>query len=243
MERVVLRNGEHCIYTLEEAESLGLTVQNDWRKGQVGEWVRTDDDLVCQILRRAKMGGRVEYVRTVRGTYPLQNSTKLTCEEREDRWTFSGRRSYPVRLTKRLQIFCRLYVKTGDHVFAYKRAFPSAMNEDYIATRSAQALTTPMVQNEIVRQMTDIASDIGIDKKWILETLKSEVETGSNPQARIRAIENMIKLLGLDQSGSKVKQSVTATFSGFDREELDRMKVVGTETVTVVKKEEREVSG
>ena len=50
-----------------------ITFKDDWRKSKIGDWVKTDDDHVVQILRKGTMlnQGRypLQYVGTCLGTY------------------------------------------------------------------------------------------------------------------------------------------------------------------------------
>ena len=70
--RVYRVNGvEYKVYDSDDPLPERLIVQSNWRDGKVGDWVRSDDDCVIQVLRRGKMAkpkGRNkvrEYIGTV----------------------------------------------------------------------------------------------------------------------------------------------------------------------------------
>ena len=53
--RVYKVNGlYHKVYENKE-ESPSIKTINDWRKGNVGDWVEADDGSIIQILRKGKM--------------------------------------------------------------------------------------------------------------------------------------------------------------------------------------------
>lgn len=48
---VKIRGRGFRVYSLQEAEDADLTVIDDWRKAQAGDWLRTTDDRVVQCIR------------------------------------------------------------------------------------------------------------------------------------------------------------------------------------------------
>ena len=72
-------------------------INNNWRNGKDGDWVLTDDDNVCQILKsyplKVNMSKKItKCVRTVLGTFRVDNlNAKLLGEDgiAENIYTFS----------------------------------------------------------------------------------------------------------------------------------------------------------
>ena len=68
----------------------------DWREGQVGDWVLSDDDCVIQILRRGSMlktkgkSRTREYVGTATGTFIISKSKKMDTSRRINIYSFGG---------------------------------------------------------------------------------------------------------------------------------------------------------
>ena len=46
---------KHFVYEDDTDVPSTITIQEDWRKGGIGDWVRADDGCVIQILRKGKM--------------------------------------------------------------------------------------------------------------------------------------------------------------------------------------------
>ena len=74
---------DHKVYEDGDPLPEGLIVQSDWREGQIGEWIKTDDDCVLEVLRRGKMMRKmgknkvVEYIGTCTGTFPISKNIKM----------------------------------------------------------------------------------------------------------------------------------------------------------------------
>ena len=45
----------HKVYEDEIELPPGLSIISDWRDGEVGDWILTDDQCFVQVLRRGKM--------------------------------------------------------------------------------------------------------------------------------------------------------------------------------------------
>ena len=45
---------EHKVYDPEDQLENGLIVIEDWRDSRIGDWVKTDDDCIIQVLRKAQ---------------------------------------------------------------------------------------------------------------------------------------------------------------------------------------------
>ena len=72
-------NKSNCYVYKESEVPPGIEYKEDWRDGLLGEWVKTDDGYVMQILRRFKAGDR-ECVGTCTGTYIVSPDTTKLCE-------------------------------------------------------------------------------------------------------------------------------------------------------------------
>ena len=46
---------EHKVYDPDDILPNGLIVQSNWKAGNVGDWVKADDDCIIQILRKGVM--------------------------------------------------------------------------------------------------------------------------------------------------------------------------------------------
>ena len=58
MDLKVIKGNNHYLYdNIEEFNALnpGNKVKGTWREGDEGDWIYTDDDYICQILKKSMM--------------------------------------------------------------------------------------------------------------------------------------------------------------------------------------------
>ncbi len=69
---------------------------SNWRNGQEGQWVMTDDLQVCKILRRSTMDNRrgrtIDYVRTILGTYTTNPNVDMGGLPPKNVYSFSNKK-------------------------------------------------------------------------------------------------------------------------------------------------------
>ena len=67
----------HNVYEGKESPPPKKVI-SDWRNGKIGEWVKSDDGCIVQILRKGKMlrkNSEAHYVGTCTGTFIADKST------------------------------------------------------------------------------------------------------------------------------------------------------------------------
>ena len=86
----------HKVYEPDDTLPEGMVVIEDWRDGHIGDWVKTADDCVIQILRSGSMlkpKGKireVRYIGTCTGTFPVSKRVVLDSSRRHNIYSFSG---------------------------------------------------------------------------------------------------------------------------------------------------------
>ena len=109
MQIVPKRKRTYLIYdSLDEfnKDAGGESCVENWRRGQEGDWVLTDDGRVLEILKRAAFkSGRWtsrEYVRTVCGTFLVLDDMSMDSVLRKNPYSFSsGKTAGDVRRTRK----------------------------------------------------------------------------------------------------------------------------------------------
>ena len=93
-----IKNKNHYIYDDKQEFLLNVSggvVRHNWRHGDEGEWVFTDDEYVCQILRKTYINKKKDIcIRTVCGTFLAKDMDKNMLGENgipENIYTFSGK--------------------------------------------------------------------------------------------------------------------------------------------------------
>lgn len=237
MEEVTVHGKVHKVYTEDEAVEREIKFKEKWSEGQEGDWVKTDDGFVLQIVKTGKLGKRHRWLRTAIGTYPSHG--RMDCREREDRYTLGGKRNDPVRLTKRLRLFCAAWAMMGDAVEAYKHAYPNATDEAYIEQRVNQVTRANCVIDETARHLQELAKRVGVDEEYVMKKFKVIADVAEKDSDKLRALENLSRFLRMDGGTRKLKVSKTVTGEGgFSREKLTELEKRGRVQVTA----EEEVS-
>ena len=131
MEKKVIKGKAHYLYhnieNFEKAYS-DYGKLNNWRLGDTGEWVLTDDNCIVQILKRGMCVGEQHYVRTICGSYLVEAKKEMYGQIAENIYTFSGTNEYKRFLKKSnytpKEVLFAQYVATGDDpVDAYLRTY------------------------------------------------------------------------------------------------------------------------
>ncbi len=213
-----------------------LNVLSDWRKGRIGDWVKTDDECVIQVLRRGQMlrsKGRDkvrEYIGTCTGTFPIGPRVKMDASKRANIYSFGGSKSPDTilldreNLTKAESVFV-LYVSKGMAIEeAYIKAFPTN-NIRYAKEKSASLIKTERIKTAMKEELKPVLEELGINEEYIIKGIKSEAETADKSDTRLKALFKLSDIMDLeDKNQTKVTQISGAVFKGFGEANLEEAK-------------------
>ena len=178
----------HYIHSLEEfLEKYPKIRPLDWREGELGDWVLTDEGYVCEILyKKATIRSKVlqTFVTTVTGTYivegkvPMNNEIKgnisLVVPKSGRSKSRSGHNSRFMRksMSRGDKLFTQsLMVKLGQTPVvtgteeqrikeeAYRIAFPKARSSKYITQMSNELYETTRIQSVLNEQIQKTLDD------------------------------------------------------------------------------------
>ena len=235
-----IKNTKHYLYDNMEEFAVYYpdgVVRHNWRHGDEGEWVYTDDGFVCQILRKTKIkdsNRSVSCVRTVCGTYLQKDRKKEMLGEdgiAENIYTFSGtnvsQKDFNERDRNSRELLFAKYVAGGlGAVAAYKKAYPDARNSNYIKARTDKLLKTETVRKMIDKQIEEILNEEGVTPNWLIERYKTIADMAESDPAKLRALDSLSKIAGLFDLGEKKSEQVTI-WAGFSPEQLEGVKKHG----------------
>ena len=223
---------EHKVFDSIDEIPKGLTITNNWREGNVGDWVKADDDCYIQILRKGKMvapKGRNkvrEYVGTCTGTFSVTSKVKMDTSRRVNIYSFGGgKNSADVLLDRTVLSKCEHlfvgYVASGLTLQeAYIKAFPTN-SPNYAKQKSAQLVKTKRIITAMKEELKPILEDIGIDEKSILEHINTIATSSDKDETRLKALFKLSDIMDLeDKNRTTVTQVSGALFQGFKDKEL-----------------------
>ena len=179
--RVYRVNGvEYKVYDPDDPIPERLIVQSNWREGRAGEWVKSDDDCVIQVLRRGSMSkpkGRNkirEYIGTCTGTFPIGDSVKMDTSRRVNIYSFGGSKKADdilldrTVLSKHEEMFV-LYLASGMAAEdAYIKAFPTK-NRNYAKLKSGHLVRTERIKTAMKEELKPVCEKLGVDPESVIK--------------------------------------------------------------------------
>ena len=241
MDFKTIKNKNHYLY--DDKGEFAVTypyvpIRHNWRHGDEGEWVFTDDGFVCQILRKlniAKENGEpVLCVRTVCGTFLARDMKKEMLGEdgiADNIYTFSGKnkgqKDFNERGRNSKELLFARYVASGiDAISAYKRVYPNAKNNGYIKNRTDKLLKTETIQKMVKQEIRKILDEEGVTPEWIVERYKTIADLAERDTDKLRSLESLAKMSGLFNTEETKSEQVTI-WAGFSPEQLEEVKKDG----------------
>ena len=225
---------EHKVYDPEDRIENGLLVITDWRDSRVGDWVKTDDDCVIQVLRRGKMVRKYgrnkirEYVGTCTGTFPVGKNVKMDTNRRANIYTFGGSKSSEdilldrTTLTRCELVFVQFLASGMSPQESYLKAYPTK-NRNYAHVKSSQLMRTERIYTAMKEELKPVCAELGIDPKSVLEDIQTASKESEKEDVRLRALFKLADILDLeDKNQTKVTQVTGALFQGFSTEQIEQ---------------------
>ena len=235
-----IKNTKHYIYDSKDEFAIyspDIPIRHNWRHGDEGEWVFTDDGFVCEILRKTKIkytGKSVPCIRTVCGTFLANDKNKEMLGEdgiAENIYTFSGtnvsQRDFNKRGRNSRELLFAKYVASGlGAIESYKRAYPDARSSNYIKNRTDKLLKMETIRKMIDKQIEEILSEEGVTPNWLIERYKTIADLAESDTAKLRSLDSLAKISGLFDLNEKKSEQVTI-WAGFSPEQLEEVKKNG----------------
>lgn len=198
----------------------------DWRSGQVGDWVLSDDDCIIQILRRGTMyrsKGKVrtiDYIGTCTGTFLVEDKTFFDTDRRRNIYSISGEKTSEeviadrATLTPREEIFVQNLASGMDMTTAYLRAYKTDSNK-YAEIRAGLLIRTERIKKAMRKELIPILKKLDIDEELILEGIKNIAMSAEKDSDKLKALLELGEVLNIKDSGTKVQEISGVSFSGF----------------------------
>tara|TARA_R100000306_G_C4362619_1_gene136029 strand:+ start:190 stop:957 length:768 start_codon:yes stop_codon:yes gene_type:complete len=226
-------------------------VVGSWREGNEGDWVSTDDDYILQILKKSKIAhpsykNPRTYVRTICGSYIVEQKSHLILGEKgiaENIYAFSNnddsKKDYTKgrKLKSREFLFARYIAEGNDVISAFKKAYPKATKDRYIAQRTSSLLNKEEVRTMVKEEREQLLKDNNVAPGWIVQQYKQIAELSERDSDKLRSLEALAKMSGLFDTDTKKEQ--LAVFQGFTPEQLEGFNGQKTKLVAAGEKESK----
>ena len=217
------------------ALSPGNKVIGNWRDGNTGDWVFTDDMYILQVLKRSAIkhpGYKTprHIVLTICGSFVTEQKTHQIFGDygvAENIFSFSGNydaiydRAKNRKLKSREFLFARYVAAGEDTVSAYKKAYPKATNKKYIKEKVSTLLNKKGIRKMVKEEVKKILADEGVSPEWIIGKYKDIAELSDRDTDRLRSLEALSKMSGLFDTEQKQEQ--LTVFQGFTPEQMEAL--------------------
>jgi hypothetical protein len=225
MRHYTVNKFKHTVYEDDTEVPSNLIVKEDWRTGNIGDWVRADDDCIIQILRKGKMlrkKGTRYYVGTCTGTFLVLPKTKMDTDRRSNIYSFGGHETPEEvvknrkELTANEELFVKFMAIDKDMPEeAYVKAFPTN-NKRYARIKAANLLQTERIRTRMKEDLKPTLDELGIDDRMVLSGIKEEAVNAEKSDTRLKALFKLSDILDLEEkTTTKVQQVTGAVFQGF----------------------------
>lgn len=208
-------------------------VEKNWRMGEKGEYVFTDDGCVCKVIKKHIIGKK-NCVMTVMGTFCIDEGREMLGDEDIPSDITRFGRSKGTTLSAKEKLFARYVAEGVNAIEAFKTAFPDANSESYIKNKTKSLLKTNKVDKMISEEKKAMLDSIGASPEIICKAFLDKVNSGDSDSTQLRALENLAKISGLYEQTEK-KSETLEVWAGFSPEQLEAVdngekKLLGTKT-------------
>mgnify|MGYP003133902450 CR=1 FL=1 len=222
----------HAVFEDKVEIPTELHVVEDWRDGHLGDWVKTDDGCVIQILREGTMikpKGKireVRYVGTCTGTFVVSEKTKMDASKRVNIYSIGGHIDRDDRvesrkgLSSKEELFVQYLASGMDARKAYLKAFPTN-DPHYAGLRAGQLIKTTRVKTAMKEELKPILQTLGIDETSILGAINTIALSSEKDETKLKALFKLSDIMDLeDKNKTQVTQLTGAVFQGFSDDKI-----------------------
>ena len=211
-----------------------------WKEDpQEGDWVISDDGGIVQILKRSGISHPSDrknwkahrgYVRTVVGTFLLNDNTKMDTDFdlHPNRYTFSKKLKQANENIKKRKNITKKEKQFATHVIVGKDAITAVKNvykeDDHNKAKKKALLLLKQerIMNEVEKGVVDIAKGLGIDHEYVLRRLKTLADTGEDDNVVLQSVKELGKIIGTSGQTTRKDVGVVGLFQGFSPKQLEQ---------------------
>ena len=227
---------EHTVFDSTDEVPKDIHYLDNWRDGDVGDWVKTDDECVVQILRSGTMlkpKGKVRevrYIGTCTGTFLVNSNIKLDASRRVNIYSIGGNIERNERVEERETLSTReglfvQYITSGMGLRqAYLKAYPTN-NPNYAGFRAGQLIKTTRIKTAMKEELKPVLEDLDLDERFVLSEIKEVILSSVKDDTKLKALFKLADIMDMeDKNKTQVTQVSGALFQGFTPEKLEEVK-------------------
>jgi hydroxymethylpyrimidine pyrophosphatase-like HAD family hydrolase len=232
MREYTIKKVVHKVYeSLEEVPSTIVYLQ-DWRLGEIGDWVLADDGAIIQILRSGELARPrniekiLKYIGTCTGTYIAKPEYTMDTDRRENIYTVSGKLSSENTLknrkdvTPREAMFAQFVAMGMDKVDAYLRSYKTD-DKSYAKMQANILVKTERIRTALKEELKPLLAKLNINEEFVLSGIKEIAELGDKDSDKLKALLELSDVLEMKESKKEITAIGGAVFKGFLPEQTE----------------------
>ena len=231
-------------------------LKENWHDGFDMDWVLADDGGICEIIKKNKMATGKYYVRTIVGTFLLN-------EERRDKMPFfmdtdfklhANRSSFSgvkyrhmedwlarkKKLSQSEKVFAANVTNGAELISSYQQCYPKdrEKSKKILERRALVLLGTERVKRQVNKNLEEVFQKEGVDHKFLIDKMKKLIELmegAKDYRGAVEGVKTLAKGPGTFEgsSANDLKGGVVGMLKGFqqfslegDVEELEEVKQI-----------------
>jgi len=220
-----VKDRSHTVYESEDELPDGTEFLDNWREGDIGDWVLTDDGCIIQILRTGmfarptKKVKALKYVGTCTGTFICKDAYKMDCDKRENIYNISGKSPYTQTIerkevTCKERIFASFIAEGMERTEAYLRAFETK-SKHYAQAQAGLLLKQERVRTVMKEALKPVLAKLGINDTMVLSGIKDVAVSGEKDSDKLKALFELADILEIKETKKEITAIGGAVFKGF----------------------------
>ena len=225
MREYTVKDITYIVYENALAAPDNITFLDNWREGDVGDWVLADDGCIIQILRSGyfsrptKKVKALKYVGTCTGTFICKDSYKMDCDKRENIYNISGKSPYTQtverkEVTHRERLFAQFVTQGMERTEAYLRAFETK-NKTHAHAQAGLLLKQERVRTVMKEEIRPVLAKLGIDDNMVLKGIRDVALDGEKDSDKLKALFELADILEIKETKKEITAIGGAVFKGF----------------------------
>ena len=226
MRTYTIKKQDHIVYENVDEFPKDLTYLKDWRMGDIGDWVLSDDGCIIQVLRSGafarptKKIKALKYVGTCTGTFICKADYKMDCDKRENIYNISGKSPYTQTIerkevTHRERLFAQFMAEGMERTEAYLRAFETK-SRHHAHAQAGLLLKQERIRKVMKEELKPVLKALNINDSVVLENIRDIALSGEEKASdRLKALFELADILEIKETKKEITAIGGAVFKGF----------------------------
>ena len=224
---------EHTVFDDINEVPKDFNYLQDWRKGDVGDWVLADDGCILQVLRKGTMVAKrrklkVEHtIGTCTGTFVNRISVKMDTEKRKDIWNLSGKiwnesTANRKQITSNETLFARALTRGVSPEDAYLKVYRTN-NRNYAKIQAGILVKSERIRKAMKEELKPVLKALGIAPEMVLAGIRDvALDEEAKDSDKLKALFELGEILELKET-HKTTEVSGALFQGFQPQQLEKV--------------------